>query len=144
MGITTALISTSLLLAASSPVALELSTWGAPGETRVSLTLTAAGRLEVERQSLPITAQGLTRRRFSKEAGLAWSGRIVALAEAVEDFARGCNQAADGTSALLIVRRGGRERRDMCENAVDWPRGDQVKALLAAINEQLPTEWKVR
>ena len=122
----------------------ELKTWGGPGATRFTVTLTVANELHVVHESLPITAEGaLTRSTISVPLSPDDAAALIRSAQAVDDFDEGCAAVADGTNASLVVATSSPERRLSCDGAREWPIGPQAKAFLQAINKHLPEAHRV-
>ena len=137
-----------MLLAAGAgadPTALELAIWGGPpGAPTFHVSLSSEGHLNVQRRSLPITPDGLTKTDYATDLDVETTRRILDLAGHADDFTSHCTAAvADGTNAELTVRLNGRERRISCENADEWPKGPHTKALVQAINDQIPEPHRI-
>lgn len=128
----------------AEPDKLTLSTWGAPGETRFNLTLAVTGRIEVIKQSLPITTSGqLTEARAAVEIAPADALEIIQSAAVIEDFSLGCGEVGHGTNALLDVWSAGQHVQRRCEGASRWPQGKAMESLLTKLNAHLPASFRV-
>lgn len=128
------------LVAATAQPIVTLSTGGGPpGSDRFTVELLASCSLHVTKESLPMTANGMTKRILEKRLSGGDRDEIVRLATTADDFAVGCNGVVDGTKASLAVR--GIERS--CIGASNWPAGARTKRLLRAINRHLTEPMRV-
>ena len=135
-------ISATVALAAD-PV-LTLSTWGKPGDTRFVVELFTDGRLRVERDAPPFTSEGqLTKKTVERWVSRTRIRKLLRLAAEAKDFAAGCGEVSDGTSASMVLVEEGKTTRRNCRNADVWPNGRKARALLNAINAIVPGEMRV-
>jgi hypothetical protein len=101
---------------ASGPLPLfELHTGGGPGGPRFHVTLSPQGRLTVEKEAMPITETGLTRSTTTLDLSQSDAAHLLSLARRATDFSKGCNNVADGTSAVLVIPGSKGRGRRTCE-----------------------------
>lgn len=109
------------------------------------VSLDREGYLKVRRTGLPMVPPGkLTESTTSIRIKPSEAKRLIALAEASQDFSEGCQQAVpDGTSAhlSLTTRDGAVERK--CTGAGSWPNGAKTKDFLKKLNSKLPDKFQV-
>jgi len=142
----------AVFLMGSRPVAavdtrLELFVGGGIGFTGPNfyVTLKGDGELTVKRTGMPIVPPGkLTETNRSFRISRAEVEILVKLAEEAGDFAEGCNQVADGTSASLALIHGKKRSSRKCNNAAEWPTGKKSLRFIKRLNKNLPENWRVR
>jgi hypothetical protein len=133
-----------IVVGLSAAPVVELKTGGGmPGETRFHVTVSAAGEVRVQRESLPIVRGGLTTRNRSVQLDAGATQRLLQLATDATDFAAGCDAVGDGSDAMLVVRNNGQEATQRCRNARSWPTGGRTRRFLDELNSHLPDDWKV-
>jgi hypothetical protein len=102
------------------------------------------GHLKIRRTGLPPVGPGkFTESSTSIKIKPSEAKRLIALAEASEDFNVGCKGVPDGTSANLSLEtdRGPVERK--CIGAGTWPNGRNTKLFLKKLNSKLPQKFQV-
>lgn len=122
---------------------LELRTWGPPPSARFSVVLRGDGELRVMRESEPYRQDRPTTRTVNLKLSPTQVDALFVLAVDADDFAAGCDTAADGTSARLTVSTpdGGVDRG--CDNGSRWPTGKRTRAFINALNALLPKDMLV-
>ena len=121
------------------PDNLSLKTGGGIFEPSFSVKLSSSGQLDVAQSAVPSSpAKSLT-----LKLSAAQSSEIFLLASQSKDFALGCGQVADGTSAGMKIAYKGVVQTFSCHGAPKWPRGADTGKLLSAINKHLPDDLRV-
>ena len=122
-----------------APDNLSLKTGGTIFEPSFSVKLSSAGQLAVEQSAVPSSPA----KSLMLKLSAAQTGELFLLASQSKDFALGCGQVADGTSAGMRVVYNGVEQEFSCQGAPKWPRGAATGKLLSAINKHLPDDLRV-
>jgi hypothetical protein len=133
----------ALLQPTDSATLFDLSTGGGPLEPRFHVTLAPTGQLTVVKAEPPLTEKGLARSSTKVALSPAHTKRLHALAREATDFSRGCNRAADGTNAVLLVSASKGEVRRTCEGAARWPVGPATVRLFGELNAHLKPAFHV-
>ena len=118
---------------------LVLKTGGGIFEPAFTVSLSASGTLVASKTRTVNTAA----KQFKRDLGSAQRDQIFALASESTDFAVGCGQVADGTSAGMKVIYKGSEHTFSCDNAPQWPIGRATAAFLKTLNRLLPKDMQV-
>ena len=122
-----------------APDSLLLKTGGSIFSAAFKVQLSATGQLHLDKTATP-NSRAVS---FNRNLTAAQAQEILLLASKSNDFAQGCGQVADGTSAGMRVTYHGLEQTFSCQGSPDWPRGAATTKLLSAINRYLPRELQV-
>ena len=128
---------------AASSALLELQTGGGPAGPRFHVTLSPQGRLTVEKEAMPITENGLTRSVTTVDLSRPTVLRLQVLALEATDTSKGCNRAADGTNAVLVIAGSKGESRRKCEGAGKWPTGPATLRFIGELNRHVEPPFRV-
>jgi hypothetical protein len=138
------LLSLSLKQPAARPLgSFELKIGGMPGSDRFFVQLDLDRTLSVVKESLPITASGLTKKSFKRILDKGEANHLLSLAIVASDLDVGCDSAADGTNVSLVVSKDGQSARFSCRGATAWPVGPKIKAFISDLNSHLPKSLRV-
>lgn len=108
------------------------------------VSLNREGHLRVRRTGLPIVSPGkLTESATSIHIKPSEAKKLIALAEASQDFSVGCQPVPDGTSAHLSLATGRGTVERKCTAAGSWPNGPKTRDFLKNLNSKLPQKFQV-
>ena len=124
---------------ADAPNSLVLKTGGSIFHAAFEVRLSASGQLRVHKTSTPNSDA----KTINKKLSAIQAQEIFLLASRSSDFALGCGQVADGTSAGMRITYRGTEQTFSCQGSPTWPRGATTRELLSAINQHLPHDLQV-